>query len=111
MGFAALEMAIQIAKALRVPVERIRLHDRDLADQLKRAVNDLALAMSEGSRREGRDRMQFFRAASGSASEARTAVELALAWGIVDAGLVEEGLALLDRELAMLWRLLHPKRR
>jgi len=110
MGFEAQELAVRIATALRAPVERIKMHDRDLADQLRRAVNDMALALAEGARREGRDRMQFFRVASGSANEAKTVLELAQAWGIIENAAIYQGRELLDRELAILWRLLHPRR-
>ncbi len=110
MGFDALEIAIKLATSLRTPVERLRLRDKELADQLRRAVNDLALALGEAARREGRDRIQFFRVAGGSASEVRAAMDLAEAWGSIDAADLEAARLLLDRELAILWRLVHPRR-
>jgi four helix bundle protein len=51
------------------------------------------------------DRIHFFRVASGSAQETRTHLHLALAWGWVDDPQIEPALALLDQELAMLWKL------
>src|SRR5438105_2217440 len=111
MGFDAMDIALEVARALRGPVDRLKMHDRALADQLKRAVNDMALAVGEGARREGRDRVQFFRAAAGSGNEARAALGLAEAWGILDADSVDQAKNLLDRELAILWRLVHPRRK
>ena len=49
--------------------------------------------------------MQFFRIAAGSAAEVRAALEVALAWGCIDAA--PEAEAELDRVLAMVWRLTH----
>jgi hypothetical protein len=45
--------------------------------------------------------------AAGSADEVRTALRAAVAWGDVDDAEVAEALGLLDRVLAMLWRLKH----
>jgi four helix bundle protein len=109
MSFDAHDVAIEIALRLRTTVERIKTHDRDLADQLRQAVNSMALSVGEGARREGKDRLHFFRIAAGSAGEARTALELAKAWGMVEPSALAAGLKLLDRELAILWRLVHPR--
>jgi hypothetical protein len=46
-----------------------------------------------------------FRIAAGSADEARTALEVAVAWGDLGSERVAPALALLDRVLAMLWKL------
>ena len=79
--------------------------DRSLADQLRRAASSVVLNIAEGNRRTGKDRLHFFRIAAGSAAEARAALEVARAWGMVGAAPVAE--AELDRVLAMLWRLTH----
>jgi four helix bundle protein len=107
MGFDALEIAVRIPAVLRRALEQLRLQDRELAEQLRRAVNSVALNVSEGARRDGRERLQFFRIAAGSASEARTALELAAGWGHLKADDISDGRDLLDRELAILWRLTH----
>jgi len=49
--------------------------------------------------------MQFFRIAAGSAAEVRATLEVALAWGYLDAAPLAA--AEVDRVLAMLWRLTH----
>jgi len=64
--------------------------------------------LAEGNRRAGQDLLQFFRIAAGSAAEVRAALEVAGAWGMIDAAPVAE--AELDRVLAMVWRLTHPRR-
>lgn len=107
--FHAHEVAIELAGALRKPLEELRRRDRDLASQARRAASSVALCVSEGARREGRDRLHLFRVAAGSAAELRTALELATAWGYLEAQALEPARRLLDRELAMLWRLTHPR--
>jgi four helix bundle protein len=107
MAFDALETAIQLATALRSPLTRLRQHDRELATQAIRACNSVALNLDEGRRRAGRDRLQLFHVALGSAGELQTALRLATAWGhLVPADLAAPH-ALLDRILAMTWRLCH----
>jgi len=81
MAFDALQIALQLAAALRGSLEAIRRHDRSLADQARRATSSVALNLSEGNRRTGRDRLHCFRIAAGSLDEARTSLDLALAWG------------------------------
>ena len=46
--------------------------------------------------------------AHGSANELRAAIRTALAWGWIEQA--DEQLAVLDRLLALLWRLNHPRR-
>ena len=70
----------------------------------------MPLNISEGARRVGADRLHHYRVAAGSADEARTALRVASAWRYVAADECAAADALLDRELAMLWRLTHPRR-
>ncbi len=107
MAFDALEVSIQLCAALRVPLERLRQHDRNLCDQARRAANGVALQLAESRRRAGKDRLHLLRIAAGSAHELATALRLAQAWGFLDATSLAEPLALLDRTQAMLWRLSH----
>ena len=109
MAFDALEVALLLVKALRRVLEKIRRHDKDLADQMSRATTSVALCTGEGRRRAGRDREHPFRIAAGSAAEVATGLRIAIAWGHVaeDDQDVVEVQALLAREEAMLWRLTH----
>ena len=100
-------VALEMIGEMRGLVARLAKCDRDLADQVRRSASSVALNIGEGQRREGRARAQFYRIAAGSASETRTALKVAVAWGHLA---VEEATAadtLLDRVLAMLWRLTH----
>jgi four helix bundle protein len=109
MRFQGHELAIEAVRTLREPVDKIRFRDPDLADQLRRAANSMVLNLAEGRWRQGKDRVNRFRIAAGSASEVRACVELAVAWSLVSADAMEKPLALLDRVLAVAYRLLHPR--
>ena len=105
MAFDALEVSLHLVTALKAPLAQLRSHDRDLADQARRATTSVALNLSEGRLRTGRDRLHLFRIASGSLSEARTALRIAQAWGYLEGTALEPVYLLADRLAAMLWRL------
>jgi len=103
--FDALEVSLDLVRSLRVPVLRLRRRDRALSDQVRRAASSVALNLAEGRRRSGADRTHCWRIAAGSAEELRAALRVALAWGALENRDVSQALELLDRVLAMLWRL------
>jgi four helix bundle protein len=103
--FEVLEVAILAIETLRPTVATIRKHDRDLGEQLRRALSSVALNIAEGNRSEGGIRLSRFSTAAGSTSEARAGLRVAIAWGYVTAAAIERGEALLDRVAAMLYRL------
>ncbi len=80
-----------------------------LSDQLSRAACSVPLNLAEGHGRFGKDRMQHWRVAYGSAKEAGTALELLACGGLVDAEAAATVMAKLDSVRAMTWRLLHPR--
>jgi four helix bundle protein len=102
-GFHASEVAMAIGSHVRPVVEAVRRHDADLADQIYRAAKSLVLNSAEGGRRGGKDRGYHFRIAAGSAAELAAGVRFAVDWGFCAPQ--PELFALVDRELAMLWRL------
>ena len=108
--FQAVEVALQAIAALQPLVTKIARHDRNLAMQLRDAASSMPLNVSEGARREGGDRLHHYRIAAGSADEARTALRVAIALRYVAAEECADADALLDSELALLWRLTHPRR-
>src|SRR5262245_1356900 len=67
--FEGLEVAIEIVGSLRNVVISIRRHDTKLAQQIIGSASSIAANLAEGNRRTGRDRMNFFRIAAGSADE------------------------------------------
>ncbi len=80
-----------------------------LTDQLNRAACSMALNLAEGHGRFGKDRMQHWRIAYGSAKEAGTALELLASGGLIDGEAAAKLMARLDSVRAMTWRLLHPR--
>ena len=99
--------ALGLVAGLRPVLGELAKSDRSLADQLRRAASSVVLNIAEGNRRAGKDRLQFFRIAAGSAAEVRAALDVARAWGMVEA--TPEAEAELDRLLAMLWKLTHSR--
>jgi four helix bundle protein len=105
MALQVAEMSFELISAIRPVIERIRRRDRSLADQLVRAASSVALNIAEADKSDpGNQRARFFTAA-GSANETAAALRVALAWGYVGAAEVEAASALVQRVLAMLWKL------
>ena len=109
-GFDALDVARYAAILVFGLVRNTPPVLRALTDQTVRAVTSVPLNLAEGAGRRGRDRVHHWRIAYGSALEARTALELLVATGGVDAEAAAGADALLDRVAAMTWRLVHPRR-
>jgi four helix bundle protein len=105
--FEVLEVSLDLVRSLRLPVERLRVRDRGLWEQIRAAASSVPLNLAEGNRRTRGDRLHHFRIAAGSADELRAALRVALAWGDLDPRELGEALRLVDRVLAMTWRLTH----
>jgi four helix bundle protein len=105
--FHALTVGLQTIRALRPVVARIERRDRKLAQQIRDAASSITANLGEGNWRQGKDRPYHFSVAAGSANEVRVHLLTAEAWGHVEMTELGDALELLDRELAMLWRLTH----
>jgi four helix bundle protein len=103
--FHVLDLAIHAIEVLRPVVGKIRRHDRDPGEQLRRALSSIALNVAEGNRSQGGHRLARFCTAAGSNDESRAALHVAVAWRYVERIEIEEGEELLDRISAMLFRL------
>ncbi len=103
--FIAYEIAKQLIVSLRPVVPILQENDRELADQLKRAAQSVLLNLAEGQKFENGNRRKHYEIAQGSANEVKAALDAGEAWGwLVTRG---EERALLDRLLAVLWKLTH----
>ena len=80
MGFHAFDVSLEMIAAVKPVIQRVA----------------------------GRDRQHAYRVAAGSARELRAALRVAQLWGYLDDSVVEAVDGILDRELAMLWRLTKP---
>jgi four helix bundle protein len=103
--FVALQQAIEAIRILAPLVKRIRQHDRDLGEQLRRALSSVALNLAEGDGSRGGTRLARFSTAAGSNAEARAALRVAEAWGYVTREDARHGDAKLDRVAALLFGL------
>ena len=100
-----LEFTLHIIGLLRPVVAAIARHDRDLASQVKRAANSVALNLAEAfGTRKGTHRVQL-ETCRGSLYETVHGLRLAEAWGYVSEAEVKAALAALDRLGARLFGL------
>ena len=105
MALQVVGVSLEMIAAVRPLVQRIRRHDRSLADQLVRAASSVALNAAEAEYSDpGNKRARLFTAA-GSANEARAAIRVAVAWGYLAQWEAESAEELVRRVLAMLWKL------
>jgi four helix bundle protein len=107
MAFQALEIAIDLNRSLRLPLELIARHDPALALQLRRAASSVPLNLAEARRRDGRDRRHQFRVAAGSADEVTACLRVAEALGYLELDSVATALSCADRVRAIVWTLTH----
>jgi len=103
--FIAQDVSYQLIEALAPIVPTVARHDRDLADQLRRAASSVALNLAEGSRSKGGNKQKHFAIAHGSANEVRAALNVARCWGWLPEAAA--AFTVLDRLLALLWKLTH----
>ena len=105
--FIAYEVSVQLVDSLRPLMPTVEKSDRDLADQLRRAASSVVLNLAEGQRSGKGNKQKHYAIAHGSANEVKAALELARAWGWIDEAHAPR--EILDRLLALLWRLTHPR--
>ena len=101
--FIAYDVSLEVIQQLRIVMPAIKRADRNLADQIGRAATSVSLNLAEGNCRTGGDRRRMFEIAHGSAAEVRAAIAVGVSWGWIE----EPGalLAVVDRLMAILWRL------
>ena len=103
----AYKVSVQLVGSLRELVPVIERSNRDLADQVRRAASSVVLNLAEGQRSMKGNKRKHYAIAHGSANEVKAGLELASAWGWIEPA--EQPFAILDRLLALLWRLTHSR--
>jgi four helix bundle protein len=107
MAFIVEEVSLEMVEALHPLVQRIKRKDPPLADQLNRASSSVSLNIAESNYSDrGNRRARLFNAA-GSASEVRAALRVAVARHYCSREESAQVRELLDRVIAMLWKLTH----
>ena len=107
MAFEVQEAAVQLIEVLQPLVPRIKGRDRALADQLMRAASSVALNIGEANYSDPGNRRARLFTAAGSAGETRLALRVAASWRHCSPDEARKAHALLDRIIAMLWKLTH----
>ena len=77
-------VAILVCRECVVVIRRIAVSDRNLADQLRRAVTSVPLNIAESDGQAGGNRRQRRLSALGSAREVKACIEVAEAMGYID---------------------------
>ena len=90
-------------------VRRVPAPLRSLADQVIRSASSVPANIAEGHGRSGRDRLQHWRIAYGSAKEVDCHLRLLVHAGAIDSSRAEIALRRFDGVRAMTWRLLNPQ--
>lgn len=107
MALIVHQLALDMVVEIKPLIARVARHDRALAQHLRRSASSVPLNIGEGAYSRGGNATARFQDAAGSASETRSALHVAAAWGYLTAAQQMPVDALLDRILAMLWRLTH----
>jgi four helix bundle protein len=105
MPFQVEELSLELIDALSPLMPRIKQRDKDLADQLRRAASSIGLNCAEAQFSDPGNRRARLFTAAGSAGETRHALRQAIAWRNITLSDAERALALLQRIIAILWRM------
>ena len=105
MALQVASLSIELIETLKPLVPRIKQRDKSLADQLARAASSIALNIGEAELSDPGNRKSRLFTAAGSANETLTALRVAVAWGHLPATQAEGSIHLLQRIVAILWKM------
>ncbi len=103
--FQMVELGLEAIRRIQGLLCKVRRQDPNLADQLRRALTSASLLAAEGNRARKNNRVAKLQAAGAEASEAETALRIAVAWGYLDEEEIRDGLDALDHFQAIARRL------
>jgi len=78
-----LEHALRVIHQARPIVDLVERRDRDLANQIRRAMSSVGLNLAEAFGTAGGNARLRFQTARGSLYEAQTGMRIAVAWGFI----------------------------
>ncbi len=107
-NFRLYALAIQMVSEMAPVADAIRRRNRDLADQMERALTSVPLNVAEGAESAGKLRVARFRTALGSANEIMACCDVGAALGYVT--VTEEQWDLVEHVRATLINLVRTKR-
>ncbi len=105
MGLIVQQRALQAAEGLQPLLPYIRKANRDLFDQVRRAMNSVVLNLAEADGNDPGTARARFASACGSAKEVRAGLQLAAAYGYIGRTRLANLDIALDEVCAMSWRL------
>jgi four helix bundle protein len=105
MAFQVEELCIQLIESLVPLMPRIKQRDKSLEDQLRRAASSAGLNCAEAALSDPGNRRARLFTAAGSANEAKHALRQAIAWKHVSACEAEAATRLVERIVAIFWRM------
>ncbi len=105
MGLIVQQRALQAAEGLQGVLPVLRKRDKDLFDQVRRAMNSVVLNIAEADGNDSGTAKARFATACGSAKEVRAGLQLAAACGYIGQARLAKVDIALDEVCAMSWRL------
>ena len=105
MGLIIQDKALQAASVLRDLLPVLKRRDKDLFDQVRRAMHSVVLNIAEADGNDAGTARSRFATACGSAKEVRAGLQIAEAYGYLARARVAEVDHALDEVCAMSWRL------
>ncbi len=110
MALIVYDLALEMLRHIKLIIDKVARHDRNLADHMHRSAQQSFLNIAEARSARGRNEVAKFTNALCEAREARAAVAVAIAWGYVTAQEAQLADSNLNRMGGMLWGLTHRKR-
>jgi four helix bundle protein len=103
--FRALSLSYDLVSALSSVIPAVAEHNRDLADQLRRAAASVALNLAESTGNKRGNRRLRIESAFGSAQETKAALHIARCWYRIDDEAARRSFELADAIARMCWGL------
>jgi hypothetical protein len=99
-----IEIAVELLGRLRHPLTQLRVHDPGLAEFIRRATCNLAVALEDARWLDGLEQRSRVKKAIENVSEVYAGLQLAESWGHIDYETARSARLLLDAEAQLLER-------